>query len=139
MVKFEDDVNVNIYNLYHKKMLNKRTQYVYVFYNNGYNELKINKILFEKIEVYEKSNSIDVYTFDTSRKRIKQKAEKFIIKGLTNGYTFDTPKLTLAFENTYWDKEQRLEQIEYYYDDKINKIKKKYIYGEVIDLNGAVK
>lgn len=48
MVKFEDDINVNIYNLYHKRMLNKRTQYVYVFYNNGYNELKIEKILFEK-------------------------------------------------------------------------------------------
>lgn len=137
MVKFEDDINVNIYNRYHKRMLNKRTQYVYVFYNNGYNELKIEKILFEKNEIYENCNGIDVYTFDTSRERIKQKAEELIIKGLTNGYTFDTPKLTLYFENTYWDKEQHLEYIEYYYDDKINKIKKKYVYGEVIDLNGA--
>lgn len=134
MVKFEDDVNVNIYNLYHKRMLNKRTQYVYVFYNNGYNELKINKILFEKIEIFENSSNIDVYTFDTSRERIKQKAEEFIIKGLTNGYTFDTQKLTLAFENTYWDKEQHLESITYYYDDKINMIKKTYTYDEVIKL-----
>lgn len=91
----------------------------------------------KKIEIYENCNDIDIYTFDTSRERIKQKAEKLIIKGLTNGYTFDTPKLTLYFENTYWDKEQHLEHIEYYYDDKINKIKKKYVYGEVIDLNGA--
>lgn len=134
MVKFEDDINVNIYNLYHKKMLNKRTQYVYVFYNNGYNELKINKILFEKIEIFENSSNIDVYTFDTSRERIKQKAEELIIKGLTNGYTFDTPKLTLAFENTYWDNKKDLESITYYYDDKINTIKKTYTYSEVIKL-----
>lgn len=134
MVKFEDDVNVNIYNLYHKRMLNKRTQYVYVFYDNGHNALKINKILFEKIKVYENCDGIDVYTFDTNRERIKQKAEEFIIKGLTNGYTFDTPKLTLAFENTYWDNKKELDYITYYYDDKINIIKKMYTYNEVIKL-----
>ena len=82
MVKFEDDVNVNIYNLYHKKMLNKRTQYVYVFYYNDENPYEIRSIKFDEIEEFYNVFKDKIFTIETRLDEAIKHAEKNILESL---------------------------------------------------------
>ncbi len=82
MVKFEDDVNVNIYNLYHKRMLNKRTQYVYVFSSYDGEPYIIQQVDFKDIEDFYDTFKERIYTMETNLNKVIRIAEDIIIEDL---------------------------------------------------------
>ena len=119
MVKFEDDVNVNIYNLYHKRMLNKRTPYVYVFFSNECNPYEIKQIEFKEIEEYYDNFKERIYTIETKLDKAIEYADKIILnqlydetKNLTDKYN---TALILNFE-LYRSNTKQLSFVEYFYD-----------------------
>lgn len=119
MVKFEDDVNVNIYNLYHKRMLNKRPRYVYVFFSNDANPYEIKQIRFTEIEKYYDNFKEQIYAIETKLDKAIEYADKIILnqlydetKNLTDEYN---TALILDFE-LHYNNTKQLSFVEYFYD-----------------------
>lgn len=119
MVKFEDDVNVNIYNLYHNKMLKKRTQYVYVFYYNDENPYEIRSIKFDEIEEFYNVFKDKIFTIETRLDEAIKHAEKNILESLrdnTGNLTGDVKEeIELVFRLDNF-KKSNLYSIDYVYN-----------------------
>lgn len=144
MIKFEDDVNVNIYNLYHKRMLNRRPNYIYVlWYNDRYN-YNITQIDFKYLESFYNENKNIIFTVERKLDDAIKHAEKFIIESIkdnTGNFTGDNEESEEISFDLYWHnkKGKILNRISYSYNPFMTgTYSKKYFYDEIVKL-GAEK
>lgn len=96
MEQINNEVNENIYNLYHKRMLTERPEYVYIFFNNDHYPYEIKQIRFEEIEEYYNNFKERIYTIEVDLDEAIKYADKIITDrlkdetaGLTDKYGLD--------------------------------------------------
>ena len=94
MKQIDNEVNENIYNLYHKRMLTEQPEYVYIFFSNDRYPYEIKQVRFEEIEEYYDLFKERIYTIETSLNEILNYADKIILEHLieiamNNNYDYD--------------------------------------------------
>lgn len=96
MKQIDNEVNENIYNLYHKRMLTERPEYVYIFFSNDHHPYEIEQIRFEEIEDYYDKFKERIYTIEVDLDKAIKYADKIITDrlkdetaGLTDEYGLD--------------------------------------------------
>lgn len=96
MKQINNEVNENIYNLYHKRMLTERPKSVYIFFSNDHYPYEIEQIRFEEIEEYYNNFKERIYTIEVDLDEAIKYADKIITDrlkdetaGLTDKYGLD--------------------------------------------------
>lgn len=139
MKQINNEVNENIYNLYHKRMLTEQSEYVYIFFSNDHHPYEIKQIGFEEIEEYYDRFKERIYTIEAGLDKALEYADKIILEHLieiamNNDYNYDE-ELWLACELGWIKYNQKtLDGIRYFYDKDDNEIKKFYDYFERIEV-----
>lgn len=118
MEQVNNEVNENIYNLYHKRMLTEQPEYVYIFFSNDHHPYEIKQIRFEEIEEYYDNFKERIYTIEVDLDEAIKYADKEITdrlkeqtNNLTDEYGLD---FRLEFELNETD-EEALDYKEYVY------------------------
>lgn len=93
MAQIDNEVNENIYNLYHKRMLTEKPEYVYIFFSNDHYLYEIKQIRFNDIEKYYDNFKEQIYTIEIDLDRAIEYADKIITDRLKD----ETDKLTSEY------------------------------------------
>ena len=91
--QINNEVNENIYNLYHKRMLTEQSEYVYIFFSNDHYPYEIKQISFNEIEEYYDNFKERIYTIETDLDKAIEYADKIITDRLKD----ETDKLTSEY------------------------------------------
>lgn len=84
MKQINNEVNENIYNLYHKRMLTKRPQYVYIFWNTDRSPYEIKQLNFRELERFYDMHKDDIYTIEADLDKALEYADHIIVEDLNN-------------------------------------------------------
>lgn len=93
MKQVDYEINENIYNLYHKRMLTECPEYVYIFFSNDHFPYEIEQIRFEEIEDYYDKFKERIYTIGANLDEAIKYADKIITDRLKD----ETDSLTSEY------------------------------------------